>query len=297
MRGGRLSRGLMGAVPTYLSLVFAISVLLGIPAGKTALAATNPAPQSGSIGLEGTISSAPPTRGATIAVPGNGSIVSAVPITVSGLCPTGLLVKIFDNGVFVGSALCTNGSYSLQIDLFGGRNDLVARVYDALDQAGPDSNTVTVTFNNAQFLQFGTPLSLTSPYAERGAPPGTQLTWPVILNGGTGPYALSVDWGDGTSPDLMSVTTPGTVTLKHVYKTAGVYTVIVKATDKNGSAAFLQLVGQATGAIQNNKNGTTTIIQTQTSWWPFAVMVPLLLLSFWLGGQHKVHRLRREFEE
>src|SRR6185312_2969743 len=128
-------------------------------------------------------------------------------------------------------------------------------------------------------------------------PPGTQLTWPVTLNGGVGPYALSVDWGDGTSADLMSVTTPGNVTLKHVYKAAGVYTVIVKATDKNGAAAFLQLVGQATGAIQNNKNGTTTIIQTQTSWWQFAVMIPLLLLSFWLGGQHKVRRLHREFEE
>lgn len=287
MKGGRLSRGVVGA---------GLVLLVAVSMGGVALAA-NPGPQSGSIGLEGTISSAPPTRGATITVPSNGAIVSSVPITVSGLCPTGLLVKIFDNGVFVGSALCSNGSYSLQVDLFGGRNDLVARVYDALDQAGPDSNTVTVTFNNAEFLQFGTPISLTSPYAERGAPPGVELSWPVILNGGTGPYAVSVDWGDGTPADLISVTTPGTVTLKHAYKTAGVYTVIVKATDKNGATAFLQLVGQATGAIQNNKSGNNVIVQNKIAWWPIIAISLLIPISFWLGGQHKMRRLRSQFED
>src|SRR5665213_999026 len=160
--------------------------------------------KSGSIGIQGTIPSPPPARGATIVVPSNGDVFTNVPITVSGLCPTGLLVKIFDNNVFVGSTVCVNGSYSLQIDLFSGRNDLVARVYDALDQAGPDSNTVTVTFNDAQFLQFGTHVSLTSDFAERGAPPGQKLDWPVILSGGTAPYAVSVDWGDGTATDLLS---------------------------------------------------------------------------------------------
>jgi len=261
--------------------------------------AANPGPQSGSVGLEGTISSAPPTRGATIAVPGNGAVFTNVPITVSGLCPSGLLVKIFDNNVFVGSVVCSGGSYSLQIDLFSGRNDLVARVYDALDQAGPDSNTVTVTFNDAQFLQFGTQLTLTSAYAERGAPPGTQLEWPVILNGGTGPYAISVDWGDGSSPSLISASAAGTITLTHTYKVAGVYRVIVKATDKNGNEAFLQLVGQATGAIQSNGNskGSTIVIQKQIIWWPLLAMLPLILLSFWVGRRHQMHTLRRQFED
>ncbi len=97
---------------------------------------------SGSIGIQGTISTAPPTRGATIAVPSNGAVFTTTPITVSGLCPSSVLVKLFANNVFVGSTFCVNGSYSLQIDLFSGQNDLVARVYDALDQTGPDSNLV-----------------------------------------------------------------------------------------------------------------------------------------------------------
>jgi hypothetical protein len=252
--------------------------------------------KSGSVGIQGVIPSPPPTRGATIVVPSNGAVFTTTPITVSGLCPTGLLVKIFDNGVFVGSVVCSGGSYSLQIDLFSGRNDLVARVYDALDQAGPDSNTVTVTFNDAQFLQFGTHLSLSSVYAERGAPPGTELDWPVLLSGGNGPYAISVDWGDGSPTDLLSVTTAGTINLKHVYKVAGIYKVIVKATDKNGDTAFLQMVGQATGATQNNKTGNDIIIEEKVLWWPILAMIPLIFASFWIGRRHQMQTLRKKLE-
>jgi hypothetical protein len=259
--------------------------------------AANPPPQPSSIGLEATISSAPPSRGATIGVPANSAVFNSVPITVSGLCPTGLLVKVFDNNVFVGSVVCTNGSYSLQVNLFSGQNQLTAQDYDALDQAGPSSGITTVTFNDAQFLQFGTQVSLSSVYAERGALPGTELDWPVLLNGGTGPYAISVDWGDGSSADLLSVANPGTVTLKHVYRQAGVYKVIVKATDKNGSEAFLQLVGQATGAIQNNnKPSSNVVIEQNTIWWPVLAMLPLLFAAFWIGRRHERDAVRKQTE-
>jgi hypothetical protein len=284
MKGWRIGRSLaLGLTLLALALPF------------TAHAA-NPGPQSGSVGLQGTISTAPPSHGGTIAVPGNGATFTAIPITVSGLCQNGLLVKIFDNNVFVGSVICAHGSYSLQIDLFSGRNDIIARVYDALDQAGPDSATVTVIFNDAQFLQFGSQLTLTSPFAERGAPPGSELDWPIVLNGGTGPYAISVDWGDGAS-DLLSQTAPGNLALKHTYKTAGIYQVIIKATDKNGGTAFLQLVGQATGAVQNNsKAAGSSTIQRQLIWWPAAAMLPLLLLSFWTGRRFELTALRRRIE-
>lgn len=276
-----------------IALIASIGLFLGVSSLMPSISAyaDTPAPQSGSIGLEGKISTTPPKTAATIAVPSSGASFSSVPITVSGLCTTGLLVKIFSNGIFVGSTVCSGGSYSLKVDLFASRNDLVARVYDALDQAGPDSNTVTVTFNDAQFLRFGTQLSLTSPYGERGAPPGTELDWPVLLSGGVGPYAISADWGDGTQAELMSVSFGGTITLKHTYKTAGIYTVVVKATDRNGAVAFLQLVGQATGAVQNNKTGASnTNVQTKVMWWPAAAMLPLLLVSFWLGSRYQIKK-------
>jgi hypothetical protein len=104
-----------------------------------------------------------------------------------------------------------------------------------------------------------------------------------------------VDWGDSTSADLMSQSTPGTFTIQHTYKTSGLYTVIIKATDKNGGQAFLQLVGQATGAVQNNKKGETTVVKTQVAWWPTLVTIPLLPLSFWLGGRSGAHNLIKRF--
>lgn len=277
-------------------------VLLGTTAPlllSATVFAGNPGPSSSSIGLEATISSAPPTRAATITTPQNGAVFTNIPITVSGLCQTGLLVKVFTNNVFVGSTVCTNGSYQLQIDLFSGRNDLVSRVYDALDQAGPDSNAVSVTFNDAQFLNFGSRVVLTSNYARRGANPGDELDWPVTLSGGTPPYAVSVDWGDGKPADLQSTSFTGTITLKHVYDAAGTYNVIVKATDTHGTAAFLQLVGVANGAVQTggvNSKNSQTVTKTVVVWWPLAIVIPLLLVAFWLGQRHELYTLRKHLE-
>jgi hypothetical protein len=257
-----------------------------------------PESSSGSVGIQGEISTAPPTRGASISTPSNGAVFNSIPITVAGICPSGLLVKIFANNVFVGSTICVNGSYSLQIDLFSGQDDLVAIVYDALDQAGPDSNSVTVTFNDAQFLQFGTHVELNSNYAERGAAPNTELDWPIILSGGTGPYAISVDWGDGSPTTLLSEQNQGTITLTHTYKSSGIYYVIVKATDKNGGEAFLQLVAVSTGASQNNnKSANNTVVVTKVIWWPALAEVPLLFAMFWIGRRHELFSLRKQLEK
>jgi hypothetical protein len=290
--------GVASRVKTMKKLwLFAALLLCAFSAATPVYAVDNP--QNGSVGLEATIPSAPPSKGATITTPSNGAVITSLPVTVGGLCPTGLLVKVFSNSVFVGSVVCTNGSYRLQVDLFSGRNDLVARVYDALDQPGPDSNIVSVTFTDAQFLTSGSRVVLTSNFARRGANPGDTLEWPVSLSGGTPPYALSVDWGDGKGTDLQSVQFAGTVTLKHVYDNAGTYKVIVKATDTKGSSAFLQLVGVANGAIQSNATGDNNaqvIIRTIVIWWPLLLSVPLIALAFWLGRRHELYTLRRHLE-
>lgn len=256
--------------------------------------------KSGSVGIQGTITKDAPKQGATITTPSNGAVFTTVPITVNGLCPANTLVKLFSNNVFIGSTFCSGTSYSLQVSLFSGQNDLIARVYDSLDQAGPDSNTVSVTFNDAIVAQFGTRVSLSSIYAQRGAPPGQEIVWPILLSGGTGPYAISIDWGDGTAPELFSQAVAGTINIKHTYKTAGIYKVIVKATDKNGGTAFLQLVGQATGAGQNvsgKSDGSNAIIQKEVLWWPALAMLPLIFGSFWTGRRSELHSLRKQLEK
>jgi len=278
-----------------------ISFVLAIAIIGVNHSSVNAATDSGSVGLEGKISAPPPKQGATITFPSNGATIDKSPITVTGICPNGLLVKVFKNNVFAGSAICKNGSYSIKIDLFGGKNELVVRVYDELDQAGPDSNKVSVNFPVGGF-NVGQRVSLTSPFAKRGANPGNKLTWPITLSGGSGPYAITVDWGDGKTPDVISQQFGGTFDISHTYDNAGVYVITVRASDKNGDIAFLQLVGVGNGPAaqstdkSDDKNAAAAVGKTRILWQPMVLAFPLLVSSFWLGRRHQLFQLRKQLE-
>jgi hypothetical protein len=259
-------------------------------------------PETGGVGVQGTISSPPPTSSPTISSPGNGSTFTALPVTVRGICTGDLLVKIFKNNVFSGAAVCRNGSYSIDIDLFSSKNDLVARHYDALDQSGPDSNPVSVTFNdNAAKPEIAARISLTTNYARRGANPKELLQWPMVLSGGVAPYAVTIDWGDTAKNDVQTVSTPGEFIIKHTYDSAGVYKILVKAADKNGAVAYMQLVGVGNGAVDPQKGqvagATATGTRTVILWQPAAIAIPLILATFWLGKKAEVKRIKRRVAE
>ncbi|HYF97279.1 MAG TPA: hypothetical protein VD947_04575 [Patescibacteria group bacterium] len=276
------------------TLLIVLAVMLATIIPSQVLAATS----SGSVGIEGAVPSEPPKNAPTITFPSNNSNITSLPVTVTGLCQTGLLIKIFKNNVFGGSAMCVNGSYSIQIDLFVGRNELIARAYDDLDQASPDSNMVAVNFPVSQFSGLNR-VSLSSVFAKKGATPGQSLSWPIILSGGSGPYAITIDWGDGTQTDLISKEFPGTFDISHIYKSAGIYNILIRVTDKNGEVAFLQLVGVGNGEIADSQSaGSDTITKevVKVLWWPAALLIPLIFIAFWLGRRHELFSLRRKFD-
>jgi hypothetical protein len=224
---------------------------------------------------------------------------------VSGTCPNGLLIKVYDNNIFAGSAECSNGSYELKISLFEGANSLVSIDYDALNQAGPNSNTVNINYTSAQFTSFGTQMTISSNYSQLGANPTQQLSWPITINGGTGPYALSIDWGDGTPSVLMSVTTAGLQTVTHTYQLAGTYTVTIQGTDKNGQPAFLQIVAVIAGPVQRLASSTSSSTTSKTevvtiSIWAKIAMICLIILiivAFWIGRRYELLAIIRKVEK
>ena len=279
-------------ISSLLVLLCSVSLL----GGQHIFAQTS---ESGSVGVEGVISADPPSTGATITVPSNGQSFTSLPITVSGLCPNGTLVKLFKNNVFSGSAQCENGSFSIVTDLFNGQNELVARVFDVLDQAGPDSNKVTVSYSDPR-TGAQNRVSLTSNFAKRGANPGQTLTWPIILSGGNGPYAISIDWGDGSEVQLISQEFPGTFDIEHIYKDPGVYNIIIKAVDANDDVAFLQLVGVANGPLsQDNQGGSAdggggTQTELRILWQPAALLLPLIVITFWLGRKYQLKHIKQK---
>lgn len=257
-----------------------------------------PNPKPGSFGLEATKTQPPPTQGATIATPGNGAAFSTSPITVNGICPNDLLVQLYDNGVMVGSVMCKGGSFSLQVSLFAGTNELSAIVYDDLEQPGPTSNIVTVNYTDTRFSAFGALVTLTSSYGRRAAPAGNELAWPLQLSGGAGPYAFSLDWGDGSKTELKSQSMPGLVTIAHTYKNAGIYQVNVTVTDVNGVTAFLQVIAVSSGKVVANTGSsdtsTKTTAATKVMWVPSAIALVLLLPTFWLGRLSQLTSLRNK---
>lgn len=288
-----------------LRLAIAGAGLLALVMGFTSVGAINkipdPAPRPGSYGLEATKLQAPPTQGAAITTPGNGASFNRSPITVSGICSSGLLVQIYNNNVMVGSTMCVNGSFSLEVSLFTGTNELKAVVYDDLEQAGPESNIVTVTYTNAQFTAFGQLITLTSSYGRRSVPAGDSLNWPLQLTGGTGPYAFSIDWGDGSKLELKSQSLAGLVTIAHAYKKAGIYNVNITVTDRNGVSAFLQLVAVSSGKVDAETAGAATKKDDTCKegsrillWAPMAIAIALLIPAYWLGRRSHLVSMRNK---
>ena len=256
-------------------------------------------PQSGAIGVSALVQGPPPSTQAAILVPGNGSHTSQIPVTVSGTCTRGLVVGIYANDIFVGSTICSpSGGFTLQVDLFEGQNTLVAKVSDSLGQFGPDSAAITVTYDSPSLAMqgsaaFGHQLFLTTLTPTRGAQPGNPVAWTVTIVGGTPPYAVSWDWGDGKT-DLVSREFDGALSTAHTYDRPGVYRVIVKATDGAGNSAFLQLVTNVNGPIPataTTSGGLDPGILIAI--WPLYILACLFVLTFWLGERRELNKLRR----
>lgn len=256
-------------------------------------------PLTEAIGVNATVAGAPPTRGAQIFSPRSGSRVSSTPITVSGACPQNLIVSIFKNDVFAGSTVCSpEGAFTLPVDLFDGENRLVARVEDAIGQRGPDSPTVVVMFASQSFQRgaagnFGKQLFVQAPFATQGAKVGEKVGWRFGIVGGTPPFAVSWDWGDGRS-DLDSIRSEGGIFREHVYERPGNYRVIIRVTDASGNSAFIQVVTIVAGerqaaAVSSTGKGPGILLA-----WPIYGLAAVLVFAFWLGERRELGVLRKK---
>jgi hypothetical protein len=228
------------------------------------------------------------------------------PITVIGTCPDTTLVKVLKNDVLAGAALCQAGHFSVPISLFSGSNALVARAYNANNEASPDSTPIMVRLaipgvpaNTA--ANTVSDFFITSDVYYRGVEAGTTTSWQITLTGGQAPYAVNIGWGDGKS-DLISRGQPGVLTVEHTYKNPGKgyhgsYNVTATATDQLGNKAFLRLVsivsGTSTGVASTVKQGYDLSGTIRMAWQVLAAAI-LVVIAFWLGERREALVLRRQ---
>lgn len=259
-------------------------------------------PESSSIGLSGTMPGKAPSIAATISTPSSGRHFSSTPISVSGTCLANTLVEVFKNDIFAGSTPCSSaGIYSIDTDLLYGKNTLVARVYDSLNQAGPDSNSVIVYYDAlpAQAGPItsldlgGAQLLVNTNAAFRGTFPGQTLKVPISVLGGTPPYAINIQWGDSTN-NIVPRNDNVSFTTDHIYNQAGTYQASIQASDAKGRVAFLSFASIVNG--QSNVDTTGAVSSTTTNnllvLWPLYVASIAVVVSFFIGEKREKRVLR-----
>jgi len=290
---------------SYLPLG-ALLLVVGLLLGVYTTYAASPGPEAGSVGMTGIMPGKPPTVAATIDSPRDGARFSTTPVTVTGTCPKSTLVELFKNNIFAGSVPCRDdGKYSLEIDLLIGPNVLLARVYDDLNQAGPDSNKPTVNYDAlpAQAgpltsLDFGgAQLLLNTDAVFRGVFPGQEMSIPIDILGGTPPYAINVQWGD-SSNKVVPRANNQSFTVGHVYQRAGTYQISIQGSDANGRVAFLTVAAIVNGqpapvAGSTDEGGTisNSAMAHLLTLWPLYTSVVAIAISFWLGERREKYVL------
>jgi hypothetical protein len=277
-------------------------LLLAVVSRSVALAAGDPV--TGSNTVYAVVPGPTPTTPPAITnIPPGTVYTTNEPVTVSGTCPNGTLLKIFKNEVLAGTTLCQNGRFSIQIDLFLGSNTLIVRAYNNLDNSGPESAPVVVTktLPGINLSEVGRQLFVTTEVYFKGVEVGQKLSWPLTIGGGQAPYAVSVAWGDGTT-DLISRGTEGTFNIEHIYQEAGdgdkgSYNVTVLVTDAAGNKTFIHLVsivgGQKPGVAATIKQGYDWSATLRIAWQIVAVAI-LAVFSFWLGERREIRILRKQ---
>lgn len=288
---------------SYLPLGIILAIAC-VPLTMITVGAASPGPQSGSIGLSGTVPGNAPKIAAVIKKPNDGQHFTTTPVTISGTCEGSTLIELYKNDIFAGSTPCTNNAFTLDIDLMIGQNKVVAKTYDALNQAGPDSNSLTLYYDalapqaaSQTDLYFdGSQLILNTSAVFRGSFPGQSFDVPIGILGGTPPYAVNVEWGDNTNK-VVSRDSSETFSLAHAYAKAGTYQITIQATDAKGRIAFLTVAaivnGQvATAAATIAGSGTTGLTGNETInslliLWPLYTASFAVVVSFWLGERRE----------
>ncbi len=154
----------------------------------------------------------------------------------------------------------------------------------------------TTTPNLLLKLVSTSPLVLTTDYRYQTHRQGELWSWNIAINGGTPPYKLSINWDDGDRTDI-SRDNGESLTMSHTFRDATTYQPVIRAVDRQGTVAILQLLatvkGTSTGALTAKPNILQDLRQYLWLIWPAYIIVLLMVASFWLGEREAVQQLAK----
>ena len=264
-----------------------------------------------------------PTLPATITEPESGTVTAKSEVQLRGTCEENYVVKIVRNDL--GSTICdVGGTFKITISLFKGLNVVEAQTSNFADQPGPSSNPINITYNPPPPIAGTTPspntpsppnASTRPPTPSQPSPPAPQLVlettivtrgvqtgdvgfWTVDIKGGTPPFAVQWDWGDGQT-ELISQAGNGPLRRGHLYEKSGHYTIKIRIVDKNGQTGYIEffaVVSDQDTPMTTTQSGIDfqTIIAGLAIAWPVYLVAFLMLFSYWLGEQREKKLLSRK---
>lgn len=161
-----------------------------------------------------------------------------------------------------------------------------------------------------QAVVSGGPFSIATNYEYQAYVVGQFVPITLIISGGTAPYALTINWGDGTTSTLLRASTNAS-DIGHTYKwinaAVGNYTIKIQATDAAGHVSAAQLMTVIRnpnyhGAVSTvvHYSGLTGVVMAVRDWlwllWPAYIIIILMLISFWLGERRQQDEDRAEIK-
>ena len=96
---------------------------------------------------------------------------------------------------------------------------------------------------------------------------GTEVRFQANVDSESAPLQVTVDWGDGAT-EVLSDVAPGAISVRHVYGSAGDYTIVVEAATPEGGTRVTTVevtIGEAATASSTSTSPTTTTEATTTT--------------------------------
>lgn len=206
-----------------------------------------------------TITTAAPLNAAVIITPATGTTVYKSDITVTGTCDfvaPYTVISIYNNGAtFLGSAQCQpSGTFSVVITLTPGLNLLTARTNNVGGEYGPVSNEVEVTYiapppavttdpkKPGSRSSKPKPIDSDSSLVIRSRKPyvtynlSEPAEWIGSFAGGTPPYTVWVNWGDGSKTVKYNNIGLQEYTFRHQYSEMKPFHMTIRVTDAEGNS-------------------------------------------------------------